>query len=952
MTTRHKPESCQGCPIESHGTDFSAIEGTGANGVLLVGEASGEHEQRDQLPFRPFAPAGSLLERTLRRMGCDRQQFSVTNTIRCRPRNNWLEGSPHEHAAIAHCRPNLDAAIAARRPRCIVALGGTALRELTGEAGPQRGIGHLAGYVLPFARQTHKETFPHGDLPWDASEVRAAQPGAIPVIGNFHPAFLRRGKASLQGVFARILQRSLNIAAGRDHDYLWNVDPKEPSTHGKLLEYRTRPSLDDARSFLRQVRESSGAVVSYDIETSESSSLDEDAREGFMDTYIKLIQFSTGANSGIAFPWEGEYRTIASEILRTPNTKCGHNVWLFDNKVLRAAGEREGIDLIPRGVIHDTLQMFHHWQPDLPAHLQFCAQFVSFPFPWKHMASNDIEFYGCADVDATFRLYRMLAATLERDGIWGDATLGYLGQVFSVRPILAAMEDRGLPIDDSARLSLEAEFDAAQSILGAELAALAPDGCKRIHPKQGYKGIPPEVRAFDESLQGVVAEHRFTESGLDGESYYYALREFPLPDVDAVTGEPVILSTPRWCRVYDFNPNSSQQLLAYMRAKSHKPPKGKQEDRDGNAKDTTAKKELQRLAQRTRDTFYLKVIEYRELSKMRGTYIEGFRPGVDGSVHTTFTFDTGTAQLTSRNPNIQNFPKHGRLAKAVRTIVAAPAGNILVEADFKSYHVLTTGFEAEDASYMRLARLDMHTFVAGCFTGAWGPEIIGESDDALMERFRWFKADSGRKRIRDKQAKPSILGIGFGMGYRRLYHENLEHFESERTAKRFHDLLRNLFPRVFAWQGRIRELAHRQQFLLSRFGHMRRFYEVFRWDSKKSDWAPGDQAEEAVAFLPANHAFGNIRECMKEQHARGLDQRFGLMNNVHDSFVYNFPSAMLDEFLAEVIPVMTAPSRVLTHPTLAPGGLVVDVEVVAGKNWSAMADVALPKRTERTEVTV
>jgi hypothetical protein len=512
------------------------------------------------------------------------------------------------------------------------------------------------------------------------------------------------------------------------------------------------------------------------------------------------------------------------------------------------------------------------------------------------------------------------------------------------------MEDRGMPIDDSARLALDAEFSIAQSELGRELAVLAPDACKRVHPKEGYKGMPPEVKAWANE-NGVMAE---MTSGVynealsmlidrrfdDGESYRYMLNEFNVAEVDAEIGMPIAVKRVRWCRIYDFNPNSSQQLLAYMKAKGVKPPKGKQEDRDGNQKDTTAKKQLQRLAHRTGDSFYLKVIEYRELSKMRGTYIDGFIPHGDGRVHTTFTFDTGTGQLTSRNPNVQNFPKHGRLAKAVRGMVAAPEGSIIVEADFKSYHVLTTGFEAEDAQWMRLARLDMHTFVAGCFTAAWSPSIMEESDAALLDRFKWYKSDGERKRVRDKQAKPSILGIGFGMGYRRLYNENLEHFESERVAKRFHDLLRSIFPRVFDWQQRIRQLAHRQQYLRSRFGHLRRFYEVFVW--KNGAWAPGDQAEEAVAFLPANHAFGNIRECMKEQRARGLDERFGLCNNVHDSFVYVFPSRMLDEFLADVIPVLTAPSKVLTHPILAPGGLVVDVEVVAGKTWASMEELKIP----------
>jgi hypothetical protein len=332
---------------------------------------------------------------------------------------------------------------------------------------------------------------------------------------------------------------------------------------------------------------------------------------------------------------------------------------------------------------------------------------------------------------------------------------------------------------------------------------------------------------------------------------------------------------------------------------------------------------------------------------MRGTYIEGFKPHADGRVHTTFTFDTGTGQTTSRNPNVQNFPKHGRLAKAVRKMIAAPPGHVLVEWDYKSYHVLTTGWCAEDASYMRMARLDMHSFVAGCFLGTWGPQVAEESDGELRDRFAWFKNDSDRKRVRDKQAKPSILGVGFGMGARRLYQENLEHFPDERTAKRFLDLLQHLYPRVFAWQKRIRQTAHDQTFLRSPFGHLRRFYEVFTWDYKSASYKNGDQAEEAVAFLPANCAFGNIRQTMKNLDAAGIGERYGLCNTIHDSLLYCFPAPLLDQHMADVYPILTAHSPVLVN-SVAPDGLWCDAECNVGGDWSSMKEVSVHATTLAT----
>lgn len=399
---RKKPQSCSGCAMEFHGHDFSQIEGTGSNGIMVIGEASGKEEARECLPFRPYAPSGGVLERAFRRMSLKRNQFSITNCGRCRPRKDWLSDSPWEYAALRHCRPNLIAAIAEFRPRVIWTLGNLAMREVTGYSGVARemqSISHLTGYCLPTAP----------DL----------SPVPIPVVPAFHTAYLRRGKMSHFGQLTRTLKRATNIAAGTDRDWLWGVVPEDPATHGGLR-YEIHPSLDAAQAFAARVRDGIKSIVSYDIETQESASLDEDAREGFTDTRIQLVQFSIESGEGIAIPFDGAYRGIIGEILRGPNVKVGHNVWLFDNKVLRAAGEREGLDLIPRGTIHDTLAMFHHWQPDLPAHLQFAASFVSFPFPWKHLAATDLAFYGCCDADATLRLYTFLEAALRRDGIWDD----------------------------------------------------------------------------------------------------------------------------------------------------------------------------------------------------------------------------------------------------------------------------------------------------------------------------------------------------------------------------------------------------------------------------------------------------------------------------------------------------------------------------------------------------
>lgn len=1028
MMTRTKPTSCENCSLYSHGTDFSQPEGLGLLKVCVVAEASGEGEARDCLPLRPYQPSGAIFERTLRRLGLSRDQFVVTNCLRCRPINNLLEGMPYEQEALNCCSENLAAVLRQHKPKVLLALGNVALRHLTGMAGTQRTVSHLRGYVLRALRI------------WEEAAGRDHDLDPLLVIPTYHPAFLRRGAIHLTGVLARDIARAVNVAGGRDRNFILDLpdlsmsqydSPYDPVDNPDLWDagyadweqrrkrqiradleawqqrngfnYQTHPTRRDLDLFCRDVKARSDAwlalspdaraasylCLSHDLETGESTSLDEDATDGFTDTTIRLSQFSIDLKQGIALPWTGEYIQATRWLLKLPLPKCGQNYWLFDQKVLRAVGLRDfgkSDYLTPVGTVHDTLQQFHFFQADLPAHLQFAASFTSYPFPWKHYSDSCVEFYGCCDTDAALRVYQMTRKTMEDRKIWWDSAqpsrqaAGYVAQVEMVRPILAAMEDRGLPIDDQKRLALGVEFETAEKEARKELDQRFPDEARKLTPKNGYKTVPVKVKEILEGIcptvlpaadalgendkpltktarvrlekeardrryanvtedeMKVIRQTRFQEPPTknedgeeeEGEWYFYDIRHFAETDW-------------QWCRVYEFSPNSSPQLMAYMTAHRHKIPQSKE------GKNTTGKKELVRLSGRYKDNFYLKVIECRELVKMKGTYIDGFRPHSDGCVHTTFTFATAIGQLSSRNPNIQNWPKHGRLAKAARQMVAAKPGKLLSEWDFKSCHVLTLGYLANDPNYIRLARIDMHSIMTGHFLKLWRVQnILSESDQQLKERCKWLKSNERYKDIRDSKIKHAGLGIGNGLKANGLYERYMEFFSGVVEAKSILDSYEEVFPKVFEWQRRTQQLAHEQTLLQTEFGHCRYYYEVFRWDGKKGCWGHGDQGEEAISFWLSNIAFGHIREKMKELEKDGLAARYGLCDNIHDSFLFHFDEELLEEHLRLVRPILESPSKVLIGPA-APEGLWIGVDCAIGRNWGEMRDASEFKLGERGE---
>ncbi len=58
---------------------------------------------------------------------------------------------------------------------------------------------------------------------------------------------------------------------------------------------------------------------------------------------------------------------------------------------------------------------------------------------------------------------------------------------------------------------------------------------------------------------------------------------------------------------------------------------------------------------------------------------------------------------------------------------------------------------------------------------------------------------------------------------------------------------------------------------------------------------PGDDAEACIAFLPANDAFGHIKDAMLRLEAQGWNERARLINQIHDALMFEIPDNLMDE---------------------------------------------------------
>ena len=98
------------------------------------------------------------------------------------------------------------------------------------------------------------------------------------------------------------------------------------------------------------------------------------------------------------------------------------------------------------------------------------------------------------------------------------------------------------------------------------------------------------------------------------------------------------------------------------------------------------------------------VLQHRLLSKLKGTYIDALPrlcDSVTRRVHTSFQ-QTGTAtgRLSSTDPNLQNIPIRGEDGRRIRAGIVAPAGHVILCADYSQIELRIMAHLANDESFI------------------------------------------------------------------------------------------------------------------------------------------------------------------------------------------------------------------------------------------------------------
>lgn len=906
----------------------------------------------------------------------------------CLPPSMELSGTPYEIAAAQHCRVHLKKVIEQYRPKVILALGAVALRSLTGYAGKKQSIEHMRGFAL------YAPEFPD-----------------IPVVTSYHPSYIVRGAWNVYPVLCRDLRYAVSIARSG-----FNPMPVEYVEHGTVSDLKHLIQICSSNepgvrpNVLSADWETEGNPNAYEDEQlmrsledlygeAKANKKTKKARER-LGTEQRVTQLNVSVKEGQSFVFQAEPELMqwAKMLLALDIPKVGHNLFGFDLEV--------GVynNMPWAGVADDTMLMFHNLYPDVPgrrgkmdaegedgsfANLQYCASFYGFDFPWKHLVDERPEYYGCADSDASLRLYNRLIPDMQSVShpetgitVWDS----YCTLVADLWPILQGASKRGMPVNRVKILEFLNSVVNRQRALGVEIQRIIPRELLPTKQKMGLKKSPKdttgyELREFsigssDERCKCFRVRKKDVEKymALDGAEISERDGKFRAPDAECdVCGATGWVHYPdrvetRWCKLLAFNPNSPVQMKQYANFHHHKIPKNK------DKKYAMDKWTLDQLVRTTRDPLYRSTIDYRQFEKM-SAYAIGWMPKEDGRVHPEFSYYPATGQLSSFNPNAQNSPslsKYGPLAQEFRNSVEAPDGYLMIEIDLRSFHAQTLGFEAKCPAYIRLAKLDVHSYVAGNMLKLPHFDYCLEWEDGeLLTFLKWHRKNytcpdgTPFQKVRDERAKVGVLAFGLGQMAGSLFTSNRDSFlpnwyldkrekseslydtdhkradkEGLKAAQLVHDALNERFPELRAYRENTPLVIKKQGGrAVSRYGCVRWFWDIQHWDGRKSEFVHGTDWEKAISFYVQNDGHGYLKYALLRAQARGYLEKYGFVNTVHDSIVFCCSAQLRDECIVNMTEELSRPSEVLTFDDGS--GLSIGAEAKAGRTWGDMKEVTV-----------
>jgi DNA polymerase-1 len=300
-----------------------------------------------------------------------------------------------------------------------------------------------------------------------------------------------------------------------------------------------------------------------------------------------------------------------------------------------------------------------------------------------------------------------------------------------------------------------------------------------------------------------------------------------------------------------------------------------------------------------------KILEYRQLAKLKSTYVDALPQLVNprtGRVHTSYNQTVAaTGRLSSSDPNLQNIPARTELGREIRkAFIAETDERCLLSADYSQIELRILAHLSQDATLIESFRSgeDVHRRTAAKIFGVPPEEVTPE------QRAR---------------AKTINFGVIYGMGPQRLAREIEISLEE---AKRFIEAYFATYPGVHRYTMDSVSKARELGYVTTLLGRRRYLPELFS-DNQGMRVA----AENMAINTPVQGSSADlIKLAMINIHQRLRREKLSaqMLLQVHDELVFEVSRAELDVVKPLVVEEMEGAVQL---------DVPVKADVGAGRNW-------------------
>ena len=298
------------------------------------------------------------------------------------------------------------------------------------------------------------------------------------------------------------------------------------------------------------------------------------------------------------------------------------------------------------------------------------------------------------------------------------------------------------------------------------------------------------------------------------------------------------------------------------------------------------------------------VLDYRQLTKLNSTYVEGLGKVIaaDGRIHTSFQNTvTATGRLSSTEPNLQNIPVRTPLGAEMRKMFTAPRGKVLVDADYSQIELRLLAHMSGDSAMIGgfHSGVDIHTVTAS--------QVFSLPQDQVPPELR-------------RAAKAVNFGIVYGIS---AYSLSEDIHVSVPQAKEYMEKYFQHYSGVRAYMDRVVEQGREDGFVSTLYGRRRWLPEL-----KSSNFNTRSFGERVALNMPIQGTAADIiKLAMIKVDARlraeGLEAR--LILQVHDELIVECPEGEAEQVRALLQEEMEGVAA-LSVP------LVADAK--AGRTWA------------------